>query len=92
MIYAKKHFLKNLLIKEVSHPYLLNNFFKMVAENKNSSKIELHYDMLHIPKSLNAKFQGNQTIRLGEKTRTTTQTHRQTVTRTDTLEFYKDTV
>ena len=39
--------------------------------------------MRHIPISLHAKFQGNRTIRLGEKRQ---HTHRQT----DTLEFYKD--
>ena len=66
-------------IEEVSNPYLLNNLLKTVAENKNgpkiakfpkinrNSKIGLHYDIRHIPISLHAKFQGNRTIRLGEK-------------------------
>ena len=39
--------------------------------------------MRHIPISLHAKFQGNQTIHQGEKTKT----HRQTERHTDTLEF-----
>ena len=30
-------------------------------------KIGLRYDIRHIPISLHAKFQGNRTIRLGEK-------------------------
>ena len=36
------------------------------ATNRNS-KIGLHYVLRHIPISLHAKFQGNWTIRLGEK-------------------------
>ena len=36
------------------------------ATNRNS-KIGLHYDIRDIPISLHAKFQGNRTIRLGEK-------------------------
>ena len=40
--------------------------FFLGGANRNS-KIGLLYDIRHIPISLHAKFQGNRTIRLGEK-------------------------
>ena len=62
---------------------------KFQTEKNRNSKIGLHYDIRDIPISLHAKFQGNRTIRLGEKReqtdrKTETQKHRNT----DTLEFY----
>ena len=68
------------MIEKVSNSYLLKNPLKTVAENENgpkiakfsdkinrNSKIGLRYDIRDIPISLHAKFQGNRTIRLGEK-------------------------
>ena len=42
--------------------------FKWLLWTKNrNSKIGLRYDIRDIPINLHAKFQGNRTIRLGEK-------------------------
>ena len=40
---------------------------QIFAEIRRNQKIGLRYDIRDIPISLHAKFQGNRTIRLGEK-------------------------
>ena len=68
------------MIEEVSNPYLISNPLKTVRKSQNfptyvqisekinrNKKFGLHYDIRDIPISLHAKFQGNRTIRLGEK-------------------------
>ena len=68
--------------------FLGKKIFLGGGTNRNS-KIGLHYDIRDIPISLHAKFQGNRTIRLGEKReQTDTKKHRNTETQTDRLKFY----
>ena len=59
--------------------FFIGLFSPIFAEIRRNSKIGLHYVLRHIPISVHAKFQGNRTIRLGEKREhTETHTHRQT--------------